>query len=60
MGRSSITRLLKENQNLIVRWDDILGNYLSGKQSKSFLILRSISDFIDGFELRVDQSLTGP
>ena len=60
MCRSSITRLLKDNKNLVASWDDILGNYLAGKQSKSFLMLRSISDFIDGFELRGHQGLTAP
>ena len=59
-GRSNITKLIKENKNLIVSWDDLLGNYLKGKQSKLFIQLRSISDFIDGFELRVNEGLTGP
>lgn len=31
IGRTNITKLIKENKNLIVSWDDIMANYLEGK-----------------------------
>ena len=37
IDRSTITKLLKENRNLIIKWDDIMEFCLEGKESKSFL-----------------------
>ena len=60
IGRTTITKLLKENQNLIVPWDEIMDNYLEGKESRSLNGMKSVGDFIDGAELLVHRSLTGP
>ena len=59
MDRSFITKILKENSNLIIEWNDIMKYCLEGKESKSFLSIRSIDDFIDGFEISVNEGMTG-
>ena len=59
MDRGAITKLLKENRNLIIKWDVIMEYCLEGKESKSFLSIKSIDDFIDGFELSVNERMTG-
>ena len=47
----NIMKLLKENQNLVVRWSDMIISYHLGEESKPFLNLNSADDFIDGFEI---------
>ena len=58
--RSAITKLLKENKNLVTPWSDIMESLLEGKAQTKFQTLKSIDEFIDGFELRVNEEYTGP
>ena len=60
LGRSAITKLLKENKNLITPWTSIMESLLEGKPPAKFKTLTSVSEFIDGFELRVNNEYTGP
>ena len=59
--KAEVYEFLKENRNLVVHWDDILARCLAGKKSEIPLVcLRSVEDFVDGFELFVGPNLKGP
>ena len=53
LDQANVTKLLKENDNLLASWTDILAPCLEGRDPKPFLMLKNVDDFTDGFELRV-------
>ena len=59
--KAEVYEFLKENKNLVVHWDDILARCLEDKESETPLVcLRSVEDFVDGFDLFVGPNLKGP
>ena len=51
LDRSNIEAHLKANKNLLTPWTSILDACVDGKESKMLLPLKSVGDFIDGFEV---------
>ena len=59
--KAEVYEFLKENKNLLAHWDDILAQCLTDKNSEVPLVcLRSVEDFVDGFEFYVGPILKGP
>ena len=57
--KAGISRIIKDNSNLLVNWNEILAKCIEDKEAATFKNLKSVSDFIDGFELKVSADLTG-
>ena len=49
-AKATIVKLLKDNKNLTVKWTDLLYTYFEDKEPMPFVNLKSIDDFIDGFD----------
>ena len=56
LDRTTIETHLKGLRNLLTPWNNILERCLQGKQSRSFLPLKSVGDFIDGLEVFVAEA----
>ena len=48
-----IYKWAKEFKHLLIPWNDIIRACLEGKNNRPFLCMRSVSDFIDGFQVNV-------
>ena len=57
---ANINKLLKLHCNMLVPWSHIMTTCLTGKRPQLFVKLKSVSDFIDGFQLTAPDSMTGP
>ena len=49
LDRANIETLIKSHKHLLVPWQKIMARCLATKQPQSFLQLKSVDDFIDGF-----------
>ena len=56
--KATVSRIIKDNSNLLVHWNEILARCLEDKEAATFKNLKSVTDFIDGFELKVPSDLT--
>ena len=50
-------KILKEYRGLLTHWSDILNPLVLTKQSKKIFALKTVQDFIDGFELNVPKGI---
>ena len=57
LDRSNIEKIIKENKILLTPWSEILAACLREKEPQPFMLLKSVSDFIDGFQLFAPSSL---
>ena len=57
--KAKISKIIKDHSNLLVHWNEILTKCLEDKESVSFKNLKSVGDFIDGFEFKVSTDMTG-
>ena len=55
--KANITSILKEYEGLLPSWDDVLTTLVQNRSSRSVERLKSVDDFIDGFELKVPDGL---
>ena len=55
--KANVTRILKEYGSLLPSWDDVLEALVQNRSSRSVERLKSVDDFIDGFELKVPDGL---
>ena len=57
LDRANITKILKEYQVLLPHWNDILSSLVQAKQSQKIFALKTVHDFIDGFELQAPEGI---
>ena len=57
--KDTISKIIKDNSNLLVKWDKILSESIKDKRSAKFIDMNSVDDFIDGFELNVSPDIEG-
>ena len=50
---------MKEYKPLLTPWTEIVDQCLRGKQLESFISLKSVGDFIDGFQVIAPADVTG-
>ena len=50
-------KIIKEYKGLLTHWDDVLTSFLKNQKSQPTFGLRSVDDFIDGFELQSFKNL---
>ena len=50
-------KIIKEYGGLLTHWDDVMTTLVKNKQSKKIFALKTVDDFIDGFELQAPEGL---
>ena len=55
----NIMKMIKSHSCLLNPWSMVLASLLVGLKPKLFVTLNNVDDFIDGFQLSVDQELAG-
>ena len=56
--KDTIMSIVRDHQDLLVKWDDIMIACLKGSKPQELRKLTTVDDFIDGFAIRVPDGLT--
>ena len=57
--KDTIMSIVRDQEDLLVKWEDIMEACLRGATPQQLRQLNSVSDFIDGFAIRAPNGMTG-